>query len=95
MTREDLNESQTNALKLDIQKGNSSLDDGMGMEMTEKFSSSIKKSGQQLNFDYVLLTQYLRLFLLLRITAAIDEIMVFLLHYRKKNRERRCRLNPN
>ena len=46
-SRDDLTESRIDALKSDIQKGVSSLDDGMGVEMTEELFNSIKKSGRQ------------------------------------------------
>jgi antitoxin ParD1/3/4 len=46
-SRDDLNEGRINALKSDIQKGISSLDDGKGVEMTKDLFNSIKKSGQQ------------------------------------------------
>lgn len=46
-SRDDLNEGRINALKSDIQKGISSLDDGKGVEMTEALFNSIKKSGRQ------------------------------------------------
>ncbi|MCP4295471.1 MAG: type II toxin-antitoxin system ParD family antitoxin [Proteobacteria bacterium] len=46
-SRDDFNESRINALKSDIQKGVSSLGDGMGAEMTEELFKSIKKSGRQ------------------------------------------------
>ena len=46
-SRDDLNEGRINALKSDIQKGISSLDDGKGVEMTEDLFYSIKKSGRQ------------------------------------------------
>ena len=46
-SRDDLNESRINTLKSDIKKVVSSLDDGMGVEMTEELFKSIKKSGRQ------------------------------------------------
>lgn len=46
-SRDDLNESRIDVLKSDIQKGISSLDDGMGVEMTEDLLNSIKKTGRQ------------------------------------------------
>lgn len=41
-SRDALNESRINALKSDIQNGVSSLDNGMGVEMTEELFNSIK-----------------------------------------------------
>jgi antitoxin ParD1/3/4 len=46
-SRDDLNTSRMSALKSDIQKGISSLDNGLGVEMTKELFSSIKKSGRQ------------------------------------------------
>ena len=46
-SRDDFGESRIDALKSDIQKGVSSLDDVMGVEMTEELINSIKKSGRQ------------------------------------------------
>jgi antitoxin ParD1/3/4 len=45
-SRDDLNENRISALRADIQKGISSLDDGMGVEMTEELFNSIKKRGR-------------------------------------------------
>ncbi|HBH28173.1 MAG: type II toxin-antitoxin system ParD family antitoxin [Desulfofustis sp. PB-SRB1] len=45
-SRDDLNENRINALRSDIQKGISSLDNGMGVEMTEELFNSIKKRGR-------------------------------------------------
>ncbi len=46
-SRDDLNTSRISALKSDIQKGISSLDDGLGVERTEELIIKIKKSGRQ------------------------------------------------
>ena len=46
-SRDDLNEGRINALKSDIPKGISSLDDGKGVEMTEDLFNSITKRGRQ------------------------------------------------
>ena len=46
-SRDDLNENRISALKSDIQKGISALDDGTGLGMTEDLFNSIQKSGRQ------------------------------------------------
>ena len=46
-SRDDLNEGRINALKSDIQKGITPLDDGKGVEMTEDLFDSLKERGRQ------------------------------------------------